>query len=154
MTQSYDPCAPPSEPDCDVPEGEDTVAHTPEASANVDADTAGASAGLTQAGSGSAYRVAGSENIADVGQAESYINTNLRRTANMEEYDQAIRSINLLTVTEAQARAQLAQADAQAFATRAQAEAQALATRVQHLEAGSDNRVRAIQEDALGKVAP
>lgn len=60
--------------------------------ADVDAAAVGSSTGLTQSEVGSAYRVAGSENIADTGQAESWVNLNLRRAQNQEDYDQQVRA--------------------------------------------------------------
>jgi hypothetical protein len=63
---------------------------------------AAASSGSTQASVGAAYRSSGADVTSDIGQAEWYIGAQARQARNAEDYDQAIRALNLQALTNAQ----------------------------------------------------
>jgi hypothetical protein len=76
-----------------------------QADADADLGAVGVETGTQQAGAGSIGRqaVSAAENIADVGQAESYIKGLIRTARNAEDYDQALRALNVDRIANAQA---------------------------------------------------
>jgi hypothetical protein len=78
-----------------------------EADADADLGAVGVETGTQQAGAGSIGRqaVSAAENIADIGQAEQYIGQLVRKARNAEDYDQALRQLNVQALANAQALA-------------------------------------------------
>lgn len=106
-----------------------TINDDVDAAADAETASAGTATGSQQAEVGAGYRSAGAEVTSDVGQAENYIDALVRKTRNAEDFDQAVRAVELQAV----------------------ANAQALANRVNNLSVDHDNRVRALQEGEISR---
>lgn len=76
-----------------------------DADADVGLSASGAETGTQQAGAGSIGRqaVSAAENVADIGQAETYIGQLVRKARNAEDFDQAMRALSIDRVANAQA---------------------------------------------------
>jgi len=100
-----------------------------DARAQAETASAGSATGSLQSEVGAGYRSAAAEVTSDIGQAENYIGQLVRKSRNAEDYDQAIRAIEIQGV----------------------ANAQALANRVNNLSIDHDTRVRALQEGEISR---